>query len=384
MHVVVVARSFEPTDGTGSINYSTVVRALERGHRVTTISQDGTCPLSEHPRLTHVALRLAKIPTDVLQSIVFARLAAIWIARHRATIDVLHVNGSSTLVPADINSSHFVFTRWLESEEWKHIKPSPRAVYQRIYARFNSWTERIAYKRAKRIVAISKQIRDELISIGVDPQRIDIIENGIDTNRFQKRASDRTKFGLPKGVPMIAFAGDIVSARKNLEALFSLVTDIPNLHLAVAGDPADSPYPALAAKRGIAGRVHFVGYRRDMPDFLACADIFVFLSHYEPFGLVIPQALAVGVPVVTTESIGASSLVKPNAGIVLPAKPAYQLILRTVTKLLADNALRNSMAMQAATYAEHFSISFMADRYVDLYEGHHLATDQNALVAHGA
>jgi glycosyltransferase involved in cell wall biosynthesis len=381
MHVVVVARSFEPTDGTGSINYSTVVRALERGHRVTTISQDSTCPLSEHPQLTHVALRLAKIPTDVLQSIVFARLAAIWIARHRATIDVLHVNGSSTLVPADINSSHFVFTRWLESEEWQHIKPSPRSLYQRFYARFNSWTERIAYARAKTVVAISDRIRDELISVGVDASRIVVIENGIDTERFQARTPDRTRFGLPEGVPMLAFAGDIVSARKNLDALYDLLTDVPNLHLAVAGDAADSPYPALAVARGIADRVHFAGYRRDMPDFLACADLFVFLSHYEPFGLVVPQALAVGVPVITTEAVGASALVTPDTGIVLPARPTRAMVAAAVERLLADPATRAVMRAKAAEQARRFSVQRMADRYVDLYEGRTTSEERVALAA---
>jgi glycosyltransferase involved in cell wall biosynthesis len=274
-----------------------------------------------------------------------------------------------------------VFTRWLESEEWQHIKPSPRTLYQRFYARFNSWTERIAYARAKTVVAISDCIRDELIFVGVDASRIVVIENGIDTERFQARTPDRPRFGLPENVPMLAFAGDIVSARKNLDALYDLLADVPTLHLAVAGDSADSPYPALAVARGIADRVHFAGYRRDMPDFLACADLFVFLSHYEPFGLVVPQALAVGVPVITTEAVGASALVTPETGIVLPARPTRAMVAAAVELLLADPATRAVMRAKAAEQSRRFSVQRMADRYVDLYEGRTPSEERVALAA---
>ncbi len=65
--------------------------------------------------------------------------------------------------------------------------------------------------------------------------------------------------------PLALFVGDIRSRRKNLELVLHALTEVRGLHLAVVGDTARSPYPAMAAELGVMDRVHFLGYRRDVP-----------------------------------------------------------------------------------------------------------------------
>jgi glycosyltransferase involved in cell wall biosynthesis len=105
-----------------------------------------------------------------------------------------------------------------------------------------------------------------------------------------------------------------------------------------------------------------------MPQLLASTDFFIFFSHYEPFGLVILESMAAGIPVVTSQNVGASAVVPDDAGIVLPARPTRSLVAETVRGLLRDPELRRAMGACGTRAAARYSFEAMADRYVDLYE----------------
>lgn len=367
MHIVIVTPEVSKTDGQGSINYYAAERALAQGHRVTLLARVVDVALLRSDGVAWVPIRV-KLPTDLLSNLAFGFAAARWIRRHCGDIDVLHTNGACTLAAADINSCHFLYAAWLRSADMRRIKLRPRELYHRLFAVINAALERYAFRRAGIVVAYDVRMGAELTRIGVSPERIVVIQSGIDLERFRARPTQRERFGLPTGVPMISFAGDIASARKNVDALLDLIVDVPELHLAVAGKLDQSPYPEMARERGIAERVHFVGFRADVSELFASTDLFVFLSHYEPFGLVVPQAMASGIPVITTQNVGSSTLVPPDAGIVLPARPARQLVRDTVVGLLSDDAQRRAMGERAAQVAADYGFERMGDCYVDVYE----------------
>jgi glycosyltransferase involved in cell wall biosynthesis len=368
VHVVIVAPVVTRPDATGTINYYAAERALARGHRVTLVTESVDSDLLGRSGVAWIPIRVKHLPTYFLRSLAFALATSRWILQHRNEIDVLHVNGSSTLVPADVNSSHFVYAEWLASDDLRGNVFAPRTIYYRFLARVHAMLESRAYRSASVVVAVSESVRAELISIGVPHERIVVIENGIDLRRFQPFPPDRGRFGLPADVPLAVFAGDLVSARKNLDAIFDLLEDVPELHVAVAGFLEGSPYPAIARDRNIADRVHFLGFCADMPQLLASSDFFVFLSHYEPFGMVVLESMASGIPVVTSKNVGASAVVPDGAGIVLPARPSRSLVAKTVRGLLRDPARRRAMGACGTRTAALCSFEAMADRYVDLYE----------------
>src|SRR6202011_2400508 len=133
---------------------------------------------------------------------------------------------------ADVNSSHFVYAEWLASDDLKTSALGPRTLYYRFLAWVHAILERRAYRSAEVCVAVSESVRAELVRIGVPPERIIVIENGIDLVRFRPLPRNRERFGLPSDVPLASFAGDLVSTRKNLDGIFDLLEDVPDLHLA--------------------------------------------------------------------------------------------------------------------------------------------------------
>jgi glycosyltransferase involved in cell wall biosynthesis len=210
-------------------------------------------------------------------------------------------------------------------------------------------------------------VRRELIGIGVSPERIQVILNGVDLEEFRPSFADRAAFGLPAGVPLALFVGDLRTPRKNLDTVLESLTRVPNLHLVVAGRTESSPYPALAARLNVDSRVHFLGFRRDVARLMQAADLFVFPSRYEACSLVLLEALASGLPIITARSAGGAEVVEADCGIVLddPNNPAA--LAAALCRLSADSALRNAMGCAARTVAEQHSWTAMADRYLDLY-----------------
>ena len=86
---------------------------------------------------------------------------------------------------------------------------------------------------------------------------------------------------------------------------------IPQLQLAVVGDETQSPFPAMSQKMGLADRVRFLGYRRDVPRLMRTCDMFVFPSRYEACSLALLEALASGLPVISAKTAGGSELISP-------------------------------------------------------------------------
>src|SRR5262249_4723856 len=118
--------------------------------------------------------------------------------------------------------------------------------------------------------------------------------------------------------PLALFVGDIRSPRKNLDSVLHALARVPDLTLIVVGKLERSPFPHLAQKLNIPDRVIFLGYRPDVSRLMRAADFFLSPSRYEPFGLVVLEALASGLPVITASTVGAAALVTPNCGRVIP------------------------------------------------------------------
>ena len=90
-----------------------------------------------------------------------------------------------------------------------------------------------------------------MVNIGVSRSQIRVILNGVDTEEFSPGEASRQKLGLPENVPLAMFAGDIRTPRKNLDTVLRALVKVPDLHLAVVGNPEGSPFPKLAASLGL-------------------------------------------------------------------------------------------------------------------------------------
>jgi len=369
MKFCIVTHKVEKGDGQGRVNYEVVLEALNRGHKVTAIANQVAEFLLTYKRFSWVPVTVDKFPSELLRNLRFADLSAKWIRKNRHQFDLLQVNGAITWEAGDINAAHFVHSAWLRSpaHTWKHRKDF-YGFYQWFYTALNARWEYRAFSQAKKVIAVSSQVRDDLQAIDICPDRIQIVYNGVDTNEFYPGTANRITLGLPKAVPLAIFAGDIRSSRKNLDSVLKALVLVPDLHLAVIGKINNSPYPALSNKLGIKHRVHFLGYRHDIPELMRASDFLVFPSRYETFGLVILEAMASGIPVITSETTPAAELLIPDAGIVISNPDDISTLAREMYYLVQNPERRRQMGIQAHMIAKNHSWGEMAQRYVDLFE----------------
>jgi glycosyltransferase involved in cell wall biosynthesis len=178
--------------------------------------------------------------------------------------------------------------------------------------------------------------------------------------------ADRQALGLPRGVVLL-FVGEIRTPRKNLDTLLQALRDVPAAVLCVVGDTAQSPYPALARRLGVADRVMFLGYRDDVAQLMRAADLFVFPSRYEACSLVLLEALASGLPVVAARTTGGSELLTPECSVLIDDADDAAALAVAVNGLLASSEARLRMRTAARKLAEKHSWASMPGCYLDTY-----------------
>lgn len=372
MKLCIVTHSVTLGDGQGRANYEIAQEALRRGHQLILIASHIDPELAHLDSVQWIPVRVTQFPGALLRNLAFSYFSARWLKQHCDEYDRVLSNGAITSAPSDVNTAHFVHSTWLMSPYHTiRYRRDLYGVYQWCYTALNAYWEKQAFKRSKRVIAVSGQVKADLGKIGVPADKIQIIFNGVDLGEFQPAAVDRLALGLPEDIPLGLFAGDIRTPRKNLDTVLRSLTQVPDLHLAIAGDASGSPYPAMAAELGLQDRTHFLGYRRDMPQLMQAADLFIFPSRYETFGLVVLEAMASGTPVLTTATTGAAELVTPEVGYVVP-HPDNALEITAALKHLSQDLARSKQQGRAArAIAQQYPWHQVAQQYVNELEACH-------------
>lgn len=369
MKLCIVTHKIKKGDGQGRVNYEVAQEAIRRGYQLTLLASEVAPELLENSAVNWISIPVEGYPSEFIRNFIFAKKSADWLGKNRGNLDLIKVNGAITMSAADVNAVHFVHSSWWRSPV--HISRSRKdfyGLYQWLFTAANSYWEKQAFSQAKSIIAVSEKVAKELVSIGVPRQKIRVIVNGVDLQEFTPGVSSRSLLGLPENVNLALFAGDIRISRKNLDTVLHALVKVPELHLAVVGGTQDSPYPAMAKALNISERVHFLGYRHDMPQIQRASDLFVFPSRYEPFGLVVIEAMASGLPVITATTTGAADLLNPDSGIVLEDCDDVEALARALQLLDSDRSLRQQMGKVARTIAEQHSWSTMAQTYLNIFE----------------
>lgn len=355
-------------DGQGRVNYEIVKRWLSLGGSVSAVTRDVAPDLLENRRLHWIPTGIAPLPTSLLRSQAFSFQAMRWLARHRAEFDVVHANGSVTLAPSDVNSCHFVHAAW--GAMASHTSRRHRnlyGLYHRMLTELHAQQERVAYERAGCVVAVSDHVRDQLVAIGVAREKVRVIWNGIDVDEFSPGIADRAALGLPPDGFLALFAGDMRTPRKNLDTVLEAIAPLHAIHVVVAGDLRKNPYPAKVREMGLARRVTFLGFRSDIAAIMKVVDAFVYPARYEPLGLVVLEALASGLPIITAATTGASTLIDETCGFVVEDPNDALSVGAALERLRNDEPLRRSMGEAARKRALEHTWDRMAKEYTDLY-----------------
>jgi glycosyltransferase involved in cell wall biosynthesis len=357
-------------DGQGRVNYEIAWEAIRRGHHVTLLATRVAPELQQNSEVSWIDIPVKGLPTYLLREIVFAWRSADWLRKHRSELGLVLANGAITSARGDVNLVPFVHGAWLRSPlHISRVRRNFYGFYHWLYTVLNARWEKQAFLKAKVVVAVSQRVKQELLDIGVPKECIQVILCGVDLQEFSPGSADRRKWGLPEQVPLALFVGNITINRKNLDTVLHALVQAPELHLAVVGTSESSPYPQLAAQLELSERVHFLGNPQNVvPELMRTADLFVFPSRYEPYGLVVIEAMASGLPVITATTTGAAEIVTPECGVVLSDTEDQVALAEAMHKLASDTELRHRMGKAARAVAEQHSWASMAKTYVDLFE----------------
>lgn len=368
MNLALVTHSVRENDGQGGVNYEVVRAALRRGWRVTLLATVVAPQLLKIPEITWIEIPAGRLPTKLLAYQVFALKSYLWLRRHRKEFDIVHVNGFITWARSDVNAVHFVHNGWLNSGYYPFsISKGLYSTYHVCFTKLNAMLEKKAFADSQVIVAVSDRVSTELRNAGVKTD-IEVIYNGSDIAGFANALPNRDAFKLPTDKFLCLFVGDLRITRKNLETVLQALVGVNDrVELVVGGTTKGSPYPAMAAELGLGKRVHFLGHVNDMKTLMASVNCLVFPSRYDPFALVVLEAMAAGLPVITSSKVGAAALVR-KCGVVLEDPDDVPALTKAITDIEGDLEMRTSMHDKAKAEALNYTWELMGEQYVDLYD----------------
>jgi UDP-glucose:(heptosyl)LPS alpha-1,3-glucosyltransferase len=230
-------------------------------------------------------------------------------------------------------------------------------------------------RRYRLIVANSARVEADLIrNYNVPREHIRVIRNAVDLERFHPdrrlrlRGPARARLGLPARAVVVLFMGTGFE-RKGLEYLLrALPASGDDIHALVVGrDGRAAWYQALARSLGIAERVRFAGSVADPEEAHAAADVFVLPTIYEPFSNACLEALATGVPVVTSCANGVSEILTGSLAALTLEDPSDHAALASRLRLLAETELREALGREARVAAESRPLERAVGEFLEVY-----------------
>ena len=212
------------------------------------------------------------------------------------------------------------------------------------------------------LLAVSRAARDFHVAQGVDPERICVLYNGVDCERFRPRSATgelRRSLGLPDDALLALTIGQI-GVRKGLDVLAqaarAATERLPGVHFLIVGERHSSKAESVEFEHALlasvqtpplAGRVHVLGRREDVDRLMNEADLLIHAARQEPLGRVLLEAAASGLPIVATDAGGTREIVEDgrSARIVPAGDP--RALAAALIELNRDSALRETLAAAA-------------------------------------
>jgi UDP-glucose:(heptosyl)LPS alpha-1,3-glucosyltransferase len=244
---------------------------------------------------------------------------------------------------------------------WRKIKSIVRAFLPVQW--LTLYIERQTFKQEnyRRIIAVSEKVKKQLMEYyGVPHEAITVIHNGVDTSLFnlsdaeRNRSRVRAGFGISENDLMMIFASTNFQL-KGLEYLLRGMAGLnrEDIKLMVVGGDTAGPYRKIAVSLGLGARLIFAGRCTNMKEIYQAGDLFVYPTLYDPFANVCLEAMACGLPVITSRVNGVSDIIEEGiSGLIIndPTDPSEisekisMMLDREKRRLMAENAYRKALA----------------------------------------
>ncbi len=288
---------------------------------------------------------------------------------HQQHIDLIHTNCDSSLLPvryaAALNRVPFV----------SHIRDFVRGWFNPVNLR--------VLQSARAVIANSDAVASACRTAGIPARRVVTIYNPIDVGAFSEVSPDgidtlRRDIGCPAGVQLIGIVGqvqEIKGLREFIQAALKIAENEPDVHFVIVGDAnGDVNRQFMQEMKGViqhssySDRIHFTGFRTDVPAVMKAIDILAVPSWTEAFGRVVVEGMATGRAVVGTRVGGISEIITDGVdGLLVPPHDVGALHV-AIQRLLHDAEMRGNLGRRGQQTASRFSISKHVMQVQALYD----------------
>ena len=226
-----------------------------------------------------------------------------------------------------------------------------------------------------RLVANAEAVRTYLIGQGVDPKRVVTIRNGVDLRRFETPldvGAIRQSLGVLPDEVLAAVVARLEPQKGHdtvVEAAARLREQCPRLRfLFVGGGSRETSLPELVARRGLADRIVFTGFRTDSAELIRAANLSILVSTREGLSNTLLESLAAGRPVIASRVGGNAEVVSPDVGLLIPPQDPAALA-SALASLIADSESAARMGARGQERARReFAVGRMVAETAALYE----------------
>lgn len=237
------------------------------------------------------------------------------------------------------------------------------------------WLVARKYRLFDRVVCISRGIEQVLRDEGVPASKLRHVSSAIKVADYQQpcgRAEFLTEFGLPDNAIVGAVIAQLIRRKGHrylIQALPEVLKAQPNLHLLWFGQgPLRDELEQQVNAAGLAGHIHFTGFREDLPRWLACLDLLVHPADMEGLGVSLLQAGAAGVPMIGSRAGGIPEIVLDGQTGLLIESGDVSALTDALRRLATDAELRKQLGQGAAKHvAEHFDVRAMVAGNLAVY-----------------
>ena len=348
--------------------HRTGVPLRERGHEVVIAAPPGS-PTARAAQ--EAGLTLAEVPYGPSQAFAIPRLAGV-IRDHR--IDLVHAHRSKDLGRL-VMAMKLVGRRPLVFTEWMGVRRSKRDPY-------HTWV----YARVDRVLSISEECqRANLEALPITREQSRLLYGGVELGGFDPaehpdQAALRRSFGLPESGVLVGLIGRI-SRMKGHEVLAAAAAElaprIPDVHFVMVGDggsghggEADvmAELQVLAERPPLAGRLHFTGYTPRIAEANRALDVATCCSEREAFGYTVIESMAMGLPVVASDTGAMPELIRDGESGALFRQGDGADLAAKLEPIVTDRARREAMGRAARARAvERFSMRRHLDDLEAIY-----------------
>ena len=296
----------------------------------------------------------------------------LYLVRHRNEYDLIHCHsalfGASMVALAGRMLHKKSLIRAMASGPWGDIKRLREGERGTIWG--TRWMLS-QLKKADRLVALNRQVSEELVEIGVQPERIVHIANGVEIEQIERKADYRLDHEIT-----VTFLGRL-HPQKGIDVLLSAFQQVRKespqffwqLKLIGTGERR-SRFEAMARQLAIDQAVEFLGQVDDPVPLLHQSDVFVLPSRSEGMSNALLEAMASGLPCIVTDIAGNSEVIAQGVNGLLVQPDDHNDLATAMASLATDQKLRERLGQEAIrTVEEKYSLDSVANQYMTLYAG---------------